>query len=103
MRRGIVVMVGELKLMIMAQGGIRIERAVLVSGAEVLGNAWFPWRRRPEGARRSGDDQTGGGGAVIGRRKTTAWWAFSKIEINLRLRNKNMHAMKCNPINLLFR
>jgi hypothetical protein len=60
----------------MARGGIGIERAVPVSGAEVLGNAWFPWRRRPKGARRNGDGQTGGGGAVIGRRKTTAWWAF---------------------------
>jgi hypothetical protein len=25
---------------------------------------------------------------------------FKKIEIDLGLRNKNMHAMKCNPINL---
>jgi hypothetical protein len=29
--------------------------------------------------------------------------SFSKSKTNLGLRNKNMHAMKCNPINLLFR
>jgi hypothetical protein len=28
---------------------------------------------------------------------------FSKSKTNLGLRNKNMHAMKCNPINLSFR
>jgi hypothetical protein len=29
--------------------------------------------------------------------------SFSKSKTNLELRNKNMHVMKCNPINLLFR
>jgi hypothetical protein len=29
--------------------------------------------------------------------------SFSKSTTNLGLRNKNMHAMKCSPINLLFR
>jgi hypothetical protein len=48
---------------------------VPVSGAEGLGDAWFPWRR-PEGARHSGDGQMGGDVMVIGRRKMTAWWAF---------------------------
>jgi hypothetical protein len=28
---------------------------------------------------------------------------FSKSEIDLGLKNKNMHAKKCNPIKLLFR
>jgi hypothetical protein len=33
----------------------------------------------------------------------TKFKSFSKSKTNLELRNKNMHAMKCNPINLLFR
>jgi hypothetical protein len=53
-----------------------IEWAVPILGVEGLGNARFPWRRRPEGALRSGDGQMGDGGAVIRRTKTTAWWAF---------------------------
>jgi hypothetical protein len=69
-------LVGELKSMVMVRGGIGIERVVLVLGTEGLGDAWFPWRRRPEGALHNGDGQTGGGGAVIRRRKMTAWWAF---------------------------
>jgi hypothetical protein len=68
--------VGELKYMVMARGGMGIEWAVPVLEVEGLGDAWLPWRRRPEGALRSGDGQTGGGGAVIRRTKTTAWWAF---------------------------
>jgi hypothetical protein len=68
--------VGELKYMVMARGGMGIEWVVPVLGVEGLGDAWLPWRRRPEGARRSGDGQTGSGGAVIRRTKTTAWWAF---------------------------
>jgi hypothetical protein len=68
--------VGELKYMVMARGGMGIEWAVPVLGVEGLGDGWFPWRRRPEGARRSGDGQMGGGGAVIKRTKMTAWWAF---------------------------
>jgi hypothetical protein len=53
-----------------------IEWAVPVLGVEGLGDAWFPWRRRPEGALLSDDGQTGSGGAVIRRTKMTAWWAF---------------------------
>jgi hypothetical protein len=64
--------VGELKYMVMARGGMGIEWAVPVLGVEELGDAWFPWRRRPEGARRSGDGQTGGGGVVIRWTKMTA-------------------------------
>jgi hypothetical protein len=33
----------------------------------------------------------------------TKFKSFSKSKTNLGLRNKNMHAMKYNPINLLFR
>jgi hypothetical protein len=33
----------------------------------------------------------------------TKFKSFSKSKTNLWLRNKNMHGMKCNPINLLFR
>jgi hypothetical protein len=44
--------VGELKYMVMARGGMGIEWAVPVLGVEGLGDAWFQWRRRPEGARR---------------------------------------------------
>jgi hypothetical protein len=29
--------------------------------------------------------------------------SVQKAKSNLGVRNKNMHAMKCNPINLLFR
>jgi hypothetical protein len=68
--------VGELKYMVMARGGMGIKWAVPILGVEGLGNARFPWRRRPEGALHSGDGQTGGGGAVIRRTKMTAWWAF---------------------------
>jgi hypothetical protein len=42
--------VGELKSMVMARGEIGIKPAVPVSGAEGLGDAWFPRRRRPEGS-----------------------------------------------------
>jgi hypothetical protein len=68
--------VGELKYMVMARGGMGIEWAMHVLGVVGLGDTWFPWRRRSEGARRSGDGQTGGGGAVIRRTKMTSWWAF---------------------------
>jgi hypothetical protein len=68
--------VGELKYMVMARGGMGIEWAVPVLGVEGHGDAWLPWRRRPEGALRSGNGQTGSRGAVIRRTKTTAWWAF---------------------------
>jgi hypothetical protein len=61
--------VGELKYMVMAQGGMGIEWTVPVLGVEGLEDAWFPWRRQPEGALRSGDGQTGGGGASSGRRR----------------------------------
>jgi hypothetical protein len=33
----------------------------------------------------------------------TKFKSFSKSKTNVGLRNKNMHAMKCNPINLFFR
>jgi hypothetical protein len=33
----------------------------------------------------------------------TEFKSFSKSKTILGLRNKNMHAIKCNPINLLFR
>jgi hypothetical protein len=33
----------------------------------------------------------------------TKFKSFQKAKFNLGLRYKNMHAMKCNPIKLLFR
>jgi hypothetical protein len=33
----------------------------------------------------------------------TKFKSFQKAKSNQGLRNKNMHAMKCNPIKLLFR
>jgi hypothetical protein len=37
------------------------------------------------------------------RKLETKFKSFSKSKTNLGLINKNMHAVKCNPINLLIR
>jgi hypothetical protein len=59
--------VGEFKSTVMARGGIGIERVALILGAEGLGDAWFPWRRRPEGVERRHLD---GGDGTLGWRRT---------------------------------